>query len=164
MSIILWTYTLGIRSKNSSATILHTWSCANDATTGLINQPIKCGPITYEPEVVGERLALDYSKDVVYAGFRKHLTIVWEEQSTNIRGPSGTTPITTTLHTVLSDIITVGNYLELTLDGNNWRKVNLTSKVDYTVPSGKNVSVGLQLDFETAAVYSSIAGVAAADW
>lgn len=163
-NIILWSYTLGIRSKNAAGTVLHTWTCPNTASTGAVNQPVKCGPPTYEPVLVGEREALDWSRDNVYAGFRKHLTVAFEQQSDYIRGLAGTSPIVVDLDSVLSDIITVGNYLELTLDGSNWRKVNLFGSVNYAVPSGKNVSLGLQLEFETAAVYSSMGGVAAADW
>ena len=164
MSVILWTYALQIRSKNSSGTILHTWAATNEGSSGKINQPIRCGPPTYEPEVVGDRVALDYSKDIVYAGFRKHLIVAWEQRSEYIRGPSGTSPIVPDLDSVLSDIITVGNYLELTLDGSTWRKVNLIGQINYTVPSGKNVSLGLQVEFETALVFSTMGGVAAADW
>jgi hypothetical protein len=163
-NIVLWTYALQIRSKNSSGTILHTWAATNEGSSEKINQPIKCGPPTYEPVLVGEREALDFSKDNVYAGFRKHLTVVFEQRSDYIRGPSGTSPIVADLDSVLSDIITVGNYLELTLDGSTWRKVNLVGSVNYSVPSGKNVSLGLQLEFETALVFSSMGGVAAADW
>jgi len=165
MTAILWTYTLGIRSKSSGGTILHTWAPTNDPTTGTINQPIRCGPPTYEPVSVGDREALDRSEDTVYAGFRKRLKIAFEGSITYIRGATGSAPITPYLHLVLSDIVTVGNYLELSLDGGTtWRKVNLKSSVDYFAKDGRNVRLGVELEFATQAVYSAVAGVAAADW
>jgi hypothetical protein len=164
-NIISWTYNLQIRAKNSGGTVLHTWQATNDGSTGTINQPIRCGPPTYEPVVVGEREALDWSQDVVYAGFRKHLKVYFASPIAYIRGATGTAPITQYLHLVLSDILTVGNYLELSLDGGTtWRKVNLLNSVDYFAVDGRNVRLGLDLEFATAAIYSSVPGVAAADW
>ena len=165
MSPILWTYTLHIRSKNAAGSVLHTWTPTNDPTTGTINQPIRCGPPTYEPVVVGDREASDWSQDTIYAGFRKHLKVAFAASTTYIRGATGASPITAYLHTVLSDIITVGNYLELSLDGGTtWRIVNLKNTIDYLAVDGRNVRLALELEFATKLVFSTMGGVAAADW
>jgi hypothetical protein len=164
-NVILWTYNLQIRSKNAAGTVLHTWQATNDPTTGTINQPIRCGPPTYEPVAVGDREGLDLSQDTVYAGFRKHLKVAFESSVPYIRGLTGSGTITQYLHTVLSDIITVGNYLELSLDGGTtWRAVNLVNSIDYVAVDGRNTRLALELEFATKLVFSSMPGVAGADW
>jgi hypothetical protein len=99
-----WVYSLKIRSKNSSGTVLHTF-CPTFP-------PVQVGPPTYEKVVAANEL-LNYSQVEYLRGFRAHLPIIFEQADGHIDGYPDS------LETVLSDLGAAStNYLEASLNDN----------------------------------------------
>lgn len=146
MSLMQWSYSLAIRAKNSVGTVLGTYyagTLANGMVGTIMAIPTMIGPPTYE-KVELPRELIDYSDAPLVVGFRPHLTVTWEQRSPGIVGlASGSS-----LATILTFVTTVGQYLEVSLDGGTtWRACNLDSSVEYKTVGGKAVAVGLELQF-----------------
>jgi hypothetical protein len=131
---------------------------------------VVCGPISPSEKVELQREGLDWSQDPIIVGVRYKLTVRWEERADHILGSSYRTLANsgtrvTTLGTILGDLFTVGNYLEVSVDGGaSWRVCYLESQIDFKSVVGKNISVGLELTFAQKALRQALAGVAAGDW
>ena len=174
MTLMQWAYDLVLRTKNSSGTPLHYFIAvgdAGDATSGTPPlRPIQIGPITPGEKIQLEREGLDWSQDPLVVGVRYRLPVRWEERADHIRGSvarsligSGSQAVT--LGTILTDLFTVGNYLEVSVNGGStWRVCFIDSEVDFKSVTGKNISVGLEIVFAQKALRQVVAGVAAGDW
>jgi hypothetical protein len=174
MTLLAWAYDLCLRTKNSVGTPLHYMVCygnAADAASGAPPiQPTMCGPIDPQQRTELQREGLDYSEDPILVGVRFALPVKWEERADHVRGStyrtlgsSGTQA--TSLGTILSDLFTVGNYLEVSVDGGStWRVCFIQSNIKVTSVTGKNVAVGCEITFAQKALRQVVAGVAAADW
>jgi hypothetical protein len=165
MSIMQWSYSLAIRAKNSAGTVLGTYfagTLANGMVGTVMAIPKTIGPPTYE-KVQLDREMYDYSHAPVIVGFRPHLTVAWEQRSPGIIGLASGSD----LRTVLAFVTTIGDYLEVSLDGGStWRSCNLeSSSIDYKTIDGKAVGVSLELAFEgRKLVKTSIPDASAAAW
>jgi hypothetical protein len=169
MSIMQWEYRLAIRAKNSAGTVLATYYAGqlqNTQGTGdVMIAPTRIGPPTYE-KVQLDREGYDYTRMPVVRGFRPHLTVSWEQRNPGIRGlPWGGL---VDLAPVLAFVTTVGNYLEVSLNGGldgSWRSCNLeSSSIDYKTIDGKAVGVALELAFEGRRLISSVPDLAPQSW
>ncbi len=162
--ITQWSYSLAIRAKNGVGTVLGTYF-AGVLTNGMVGNvmaiPTRIGPPTYE-KVQQDRELVDYSHAPLVVGFRPHLSVSWEQRSPEIVGLA----TGTTLRAVLSFVTTVGNYLEVSLDGGTtWRSCNLESNaINYKSVEGKTVAVALELAFEGRKLISSVPDLAPASW
>jgi hypothetical protein len=173
-----WVYALNLRAKNSGGTVLATFQAGSffrgvsgaqspntAALSGVFIQPTIIGPPTYE-KIELAREGLDWSNDPITVGFRPKLHVEWIMRASEVYGLTGVG--LSHLRTVISYLTTVGDYLELSLDGwlstPNYRKVNLVSNVEYTAIDGKDIGLALALDFEGKALISSVPDLSAGSW
>ena len=171
MALMQWSLDLMLRTKNSAGTPLHFFIAYGSASDGVPPiQPVVCGPITPGEKIQLEREGLDWSEDPLVVGVRYRLPVRWEERAAYVRGSTARSMIdsgsqASTLGTILTDLFTVGNYLEVSVNGGTtWRVCYVDSEIDFKTVTGKNVSVGLEITFAQKAVRQVIAGVAAGDW
>jgi hypothetical protein len=170
MSIFVWSYDLCLRTKNSSGTPLHYFFAYGAPGEMPPIQPVRCGPISPGEKKQLERPGLDYSEDPLLVGVRYRLPVAWEERKEYVRGSAsrvlgGGGVNVTSLGALLSDLFTVGNYLEVSVNGgSSFRICYVDSEVNFVSVTGKNVSVGLEVTFAQKAIRQVVGGVASADW
>ncbi len=178
MSTMQWSYSLAIRAKNNAGSVIATYY-AGKLSDGMVGSvmavPSRIGPPTYE-KVELQREAWNYSQSPLVLGWRPHLVVAWEQRSPGIVGLAQGSWVSggwtwhgagVDLAAVLSFVTTVGDWLEVSLDGGStWRAVNLESNsVDYASAGGKAVAVALTLEFVgRAKPLANLPGLSAAEW
>lgn len=177
MSVMAWSYSLAIRAKNSAGTVIGTYF-AGKLDNGMVGNvmaiPSRIGPPTYEVRQL-EREGWDYAQTPVVLGYRPHLTVAWEQRSPGIVGlPQGSWvsggftwhAAGVDLAPVLTFVTTVGDWLEVSLDGGaTWRACNLESnEIAYQPIDGKAVGVALELAFAGRKLISVVPDLAPASW
>jgi hypothetical protein len=178
MSVMMWSYAMAVRAKNSAGSVICTY-LAGRLDNGMVGNatviPKMIGPPTYE-KVELQREAFDYSESPVVLGFRPRVTVQWEQRSAGIIGLTSASFVSggwtfwitngVALQTVLSALSTNGNWLEVSLDGGStWRSVNLDSQsVDYKPVEGKAVACSLELAFSGRRLIASVPDLAPASW
>ena len=149
-----WTYSLRIRSLNSSAAEQHTFR--------PLYHPVQLGPPVYE-DIILERELISYARPNFVKGCRAYVTIVFESVDGRVPKYTGYDE----LEEVLNDRFTAGNYLQVGLHGAgtppggvgdttaDYKRCNLTSAIEYSMPGGKATAVHLELEFEGYAIQTT---------
>jgi len=146
-----WTYNLRIRSKNAAAAVQKTFAPAA--------HPVQLGPPVYE-DIVLERELISYARPNFVKGCRAYVTIVLE----SVDGRVTALATYDELEEVLNGRFTAGNYLEVGLHGAgtfasdttaDYKRCNLTSAIEYSMPGGKATAVHLELEFEGYAIQTT---------
>lgn len=156
---IMWTYpNFAIRAKNSSGAIQLTWWPVLTPPSSR-TFPVRIGPVELEQEKL-QRELLNRDRRGYVLGWRARLTVAWRVQDYQVLGQTGIGY--GSLHEVLA-YERNGGYLELSLNGSYFRRVEIESMRQTNV-DGRNVALELEITFVQTSLKTTVPGAGQNSW